>query len=104
MNERKTAPPQLHCVGDTLEVVGTVNMHNARQVLQHGQTLLGQHVIRQVDLTGVTEADSACVSVMLQWLLDAQARGVALQFIHLPTSVRSLAHLYGVAHWLDESP
>ncbi len=49
-----------------------------------------------LDLAGVTEVDSAAVSLLLHWQRDAQATGSVVSLRNVPPSLLSLAKLYGV--------
>jgi phospholipid transport system transporter-binding protein len=53
-----------------------------------------------VDLSGVTDADSAAVALLLSWVRVAQERKQALTIVNPPQSIRSLSALYGVAELL----
>jgi phospholipid transport system transporter-binding protein len=50
-----------------------------------------------IDLSGVNEADSAALSLLLEWQREAKARGFAVRYANLPDTIRSLAEVYGVA-------
>jgi phospholipid transport system transporter-binding protein len=50
----------------------------------------------RVDLTRVTEADSAAVSLLIHWWREARRRGLAFAVLHPPKSVADLARVYGV--------
>jgi phospholipid transport system transporter-binding protein len=50
-----------------------------------------------IDLAGVEEADSAAVSLLLEWRREAKARGYELRYANLPQAIRSLAEVYGVS-------
>ena len=50
-----------------------------------------------VDLAGVTEVDSAALSLLFEWRREAQRRNLKISFRNLPASLKSLATLYGVA-------
>jgi phospholipid transport system transporter-binding protein len=50
-----------------------------------------------IDLSGVEEADSAALSLLLEWRREASARGYAVRYANLPEAIRSLAELYGVS-------
>jgi phospholipid transport system transporter-binding protein len=54
-----------------------------------------------VDLSGVTEVDSAAVSLLLEWRRMAQAASRRIAFVNIPANVQSLADLYGVADLLE---
>jgi phospholipid transport system transporter-binding protein len=56
---------------------------------------------RIVDLTSVARIDSAGVALMLAWKRRAAAEGGKLGFEHVPSTVTSLAIVYGVAELLD---
>ncbi|MFN9807627.1 MAG: lipid asymmetry maintenance protein MlaB [Betaproteobacteria bacterium] len=49
-----------------------------------------------VDLSDVTEVDSAGVAMLVAWLREATARGGTLVLTHIPPALASLARLYGV--------
>lgn len=53
------------------------------------------------DLRGVTQVDSAALSLLLSWRREAQSVASSLRFLHLPESLRSLARLYGLAEQFD---
>lgn len=48
----------------------------------------------EMDLSGVTEVDSAAISLLFEWLRHAHALGTSLVFINLPPNLTSLATLY----------
>lgn len=50
-----------------------------------------------IDLAGVTEADSSAISLLLEWVREAKARGYALRYANLPATIRTLAEVYGVS-------
>lgn len=59
-----------------------------------------------IDLAAVNEADSAALSLLLEWRREAKARGYALRYANLPTAIVSLADVYGVSALIPtvESP
>ena len=84
--------------GDTLKVVGPMNIDSVAGLLtQSAGMLVG---VSAVDLSGVTEADSSAVSLLLEWRRQSQSD--ALRFAHLPPALKSLAELYGVAELIPQ--
>jgi phospholipid transport system transporter-binding protein len=69
---------------------------HAREVLEAGMRAIesGQTVF---DLAAVTEVDSTAVAALLAWQRAARARGAQFSALNQPSSLTSLAHLYGVA-------
>lgn len=53
-----------------------------------------------VDLSGVTEVDSSAVSLLLEWRRAAQSAARRVEFVNIPSNLKSLADLYGVADLL----
>lgn len=63
----------------------------------------GRRVIEQctsgleMDLSGVTRADSAGLALLVDWLAYAGTRQCALRYAHLPASIEALAGLSDVS-------
>jgi phospholipid transport system transporter-binding protein len=57
-----------------------------------------------IDLERIEAVDSAGVALMLAWKRRAAAEGKPLAFAHLPSSLASLAQLYGVEELLVAEP
>lgn len=80
---------------ERLKVTGPMLIANAAGLREAGEAaLIGGASV--VDLADVVEADSSAVAVLLAWTRIANERGQALTIVGVPTSVRSLASLYGV--------
>jgi len=74
---------------------GPVNLGNVARLLDEGRQHLDEGV-RTVDLSEVTELDSAALALLLTWLRDAKAKKRELAFANLPDSLQTIARLYGV--------
>lgn len=85
--------------GDRLQVVGPMTIALASRLKSAGESAIGAGA-SVIDLSQVTEADSASLAILFDWLRTARERGLALSIDHPPESVRSLAQLYGVADLL----
>lgn len=83
--------------GEVLKVAGPMNINSAATLLNQSNGQLNG--VKVVDLAGVTEVDSAAVSLLLEWRRQAQSQtGVqTLHFENLPKALTSLAELYGVS-------
>ena len=84
--------------GAVLKVAGPMNIESAAALLNQSNGLLSG--VQIVDLAGVTEVDSAAVSLLLEW--RRQAQNAALRFANLPAALKSLADLYGVADLIPQ--
>jgi len=51
----------------------------------------------QIDLSGVTRADTAGLALLLEWLRLAQARGAQIRYTAWPDQVRALVRVNDLA-------
>ena len=92
----------ISCVDGRCTLDGSVTMANVEALLEDGtQRIQGERVT--VDLAGVTEVDSAALSLLLEWRRRAAAANRAIDYVNLPANLRSLAELYGVTGLLGEA-
>lgn len=81
--------------GTAYRIVGPVTIANVESLVQEGRRQFeGADVT--VDLSGVGEADSSALSLLLQWLRDGAGQGRRIAFTNLPAGLQSLAVLYGI--------
>ncbi|HKQ26886.1 MAG TPA: STAS domain-containing protein [Burkholderiales bacterium] len=81
--------------GDRYLIEGPVTLASVSTLLAEGsRTLEGSSVV--VDFSGVTEADSAAISLMLEWTRRMHASNRQVRFSNLGGSLVSIANLYGV--------
>lgn len=80
---------------------GPVTINNAAVVLEEGNRLFtAEHVT--LDLAGVTELDSAALSLLLEWRRAAQRASRRIDYVNLPENLKSLAALYGVTDLVSD--
>jgi phospholipid transport system transporter-binding protein len=87
--------------GKGFRVDGPITMHTVRSVMEEGQSLFN-HDVLEIDLSGVKEADSSAVSLLLEWVREAQRRNQQLRYLNLPENIKSLANLYGVLELIPQ--
>ena len=92
----------ISCDGGYCKLQGPVTISNAAAVLEEGNRLFAGERIT-VDLSGVTEVDSAAVSLLLEWRRAARRRNRTIQFVNIPGNLKSLAALYGVSELLGDA-
>jgi phospholipid transport system transporter-binding protein len=57
----------------------------------------------KMDFSGVTNVDTATISLIFEWLRQAQNQGSQLTFAKLPENLHSLINLYGVVDLIPDS-
>lgn len=81
---------------------GPVTLADVAGLLEEGRRHLAEGV-STVDLSEVTDMDSALLALLLAWLRDAKTRQRDLAFANLPEALRTIARLYGVDSLLPVS-
>ena len=81
--------------GDNYRIQGRITIDNAHTVLTEGLKLFVRDGL-EVDLSQLEEVDSSAVSLVLEWLREAQRNQRKLCFTNLPDNLKSLATLYSV--------
>jgi phospholipid transport system transporter-binding protein len=89
----------ISCDGSRCTVEGPLTMGNVTGVLQESTSKFQANEIL-VDLARVTEVDSAAVSLLLEWRRQALAANRRIEYVNLPSNLKSLADLYGVSDLL----
>jgi phospholipid transport system transporter-binding protein len=82
-----------------LRVRGPLTLATVESLLKDASLRLDGSEIR-VDLSGVTEADSSAVGLLLTWVRDGAASGRRVHFENLPTNLKSLVSLYDVGEFI----
>lgn len=90
----------ISCDDGRCKVSGPLTIRNAAAVLEEGNRLFASDGLT-VDLSEVTEVDSAAVSLLLEWRRAAHRRSHRIEFANLPDNLKSLAKLYGVTELID---
>lgn len=85
----------IQTTAEGFSVQGAMTFSNVMRLLGPGRQAIEGGAGR-IDLSGVKEADSAALALLLDWLRTARRQDVALRIDHMPENLRSLAALYGV--------
>lgn len=86
-------------VVDELVLDGALTLATVNRHLADGRARLAKGPLC-VDLSQVTDADSASLALLFDWLRTAKQHGHALSMRGLPAGMLSLAQLYGVSELL----
>ena len=89
----------ISCEAGRCEVRGPLTLAGAAALVEEGRRLfVAENVV--VDLAGVTEVDSAAVSLLLEWRRAARGASRRIEYVNVPENLKSLAALYGVSELL----
>lgn len=85
----------IECNEGRCTLKGAVTLENALTLREEGLRLFAAPEVT-LDLGGVTEVDSAAVSLLFEWRRAALAANRTIRYVNLPDNLTSLATLYGV--------
>jgi phospholipid transport system transporter-binding protein len=79
--------------GGRFAVRGVLGYPTARAALEKGASLFADTKVIKVDLSGVTEADSAGLALLIEWVAWARENHRELRFFDLPREIRAIARI-----------
>ncbi len=85
----------IECNEGRCTLKGAVTLENALALRDDGLRLFTAAEVT-LDLSAVTEVDSAAVSLLFEWRRAALAANRTIHYVNLPDNLKSLAGLYGV--------
>jgi phospholipid transport system transporter-binding protein len=96
--------------GSLLRVSGAVTVESVNALLTESATafaadgsyadLSGSNL--EMDLSGVTEADSSAIALLFEWMRRSRGRNANLVFTNMPANLTNLAALYGVVELIPQ--
>lgn len=78
---------------DQFAVSGELSFATVAAVLEQSRRVFADAAQVNIDLGGVTHADSAGLSLLLEWLRYGKHENKAVRFHNLPAQLRSLADI-----------
>ncbi|MEJ2423745.1 MAG: STAS domain-containing protein [Candidatus Thiodiazotropha sp.] len=75
------------------QVQGAMTFETARVLLQQSSALFGGQPEVEVDLSGVSRADSAGLALLLEWMAEAAQRDANLVLKGMPDALQAVARL-----------
>jgi phospholipid transport system transporter-binding protein len=80
---------------------GVFGFSTARRILEASEAAFADCESVVVDLAGVTQADSAGLAVLLEWVTWAHHAGREIRFQAMPRSIRAIARISEVVGLLE---
>lgn len=88
----------------TLAISGALNFHTASAAYADGATALARVTPECIELSGVTEADSAGLACVLALLALGRQRQPGLRVVAAPPGLRALARVCDASQWIESPP
>jgi phospholipid transport system transporter-binding protein len=89
--------------GNRLSLSGPLTITTVAEMVEEGCDQMAE-ADQVVDLSGVTQVDSAALALLLSWVRAAKGAGHKLSIDHAPPALVSLASLYDVDTILPLAP
>jgi phospholipid transport system transporter-binding protein len=81
-----------------LGVSGLLNFNTAAAATRAIEAALSDRAIAQLDLSGVSHADSAGLSCLVTVMAESAKKGRQLKIVHMPSGLQALARVSEVDH------
>jgi phospholipid transport system transporter-binding protein len=81
-----------------LGVTGLLNFNTAAAATEAIEAALSDTSVTELDLAGVSHADSAGLSCLVTVMADAARKGHKLKIVHMPSGLQALAQVAEVDH------
>ena len=81
---------------ERLRAHGPLTFESAGAALELGERMLGGRSSCRIDLSGVSEGDSAGLAVLVEWLADAARHGCTLVYESVPAQILAIAKISGL--------
>lgn len=82
--------------GGRFRVEGRLGFDTVAQALEASLRLFADYHAIELDLSGVTAADSAGVALLIEWVSRARRSKCTLHFRHVPEQIKALARISDV--------
>lgn len=82
--------------GGRYTLVGGLDLESAASVLASGEAEFAAHPQVEIDLSGVTGADSSALAVLIEWTRSARRDGRNIAFTGMPARLGEIARISGV--------
>lgn len=93
---------QIECRdADTVSVSGALTFATAAAAWRSAESMLSESSPHKLDLSGLTEADSAGLACVLAMLARGQSKRPEMQVQNAPPGLRALARVCDAEAWLD---
>ncbi len=75
---------------------GDLDFYTVNAIIDHPGAVMRSGQAIHVDLAGVQRTDSAGLALMVEWLREAEDRGLAMSFRNVPQQLKSIARTCGL--------
>ena len=79
---------------------GHMTFDTAANILHESETPFEEHTLIEVDLSGITESDSAGLALLLEWITWANHTVREIRFTAMPEIIDAIAKVTEVDHLL----
>ena len=78
------------------QIEGELGFKSVSGILARAGRLMSSGENIEMDLKGVTRADSAGLALLIEWLREAERAGKSIVFVNVPVQMLSIARISGL--------
>ena len=93
----KNTKAKISCENGCVKVSGELNFATVVDLWNESLAYLDKESELKFDFAGVTQANSAALALLLEWVKLAKQRGKSISFYQLPEQLQSIAKVSGVS-------
>lgn len=82
---------------------GTLDAHTVTAILKQSEAGFVDGPLLEIDLSGVSDSDSAGLALLIEWLRMARQRGTQIRYANMPAQLQALARISEVQGLLDSA-
>lgn len=86
----------------TLQLPAAVTFATVMELLAQGYRLMKPQSPVVIDMSQVSQTDSAALALLIAWCRFAKQHGISLRIQHVPAGLTALMHVTNVDHVLTE--
>jgi len=84
----------------TFAIIGKLTFKTVTDIFEESKEAFEEHAVITVDLSGVTESDSAGLALLLEWINWAKYYVHEIQYKNLPDQIKAIAEISEVEDML----
>jgi phospholipid transport system transporter-binding protein len=91
------------CGGGCFRLRGELSFPTVVAALERSKALFADHSVIELDLGGVSRADSAGLALLLEWVNWARSTAREIRFRNIPEQIRAMAQISEVEDMLNRA-
>ena len=84
-------------------IQGDLSFATVNDLLERSRTLFVGEAELEIDLSGVSHADSAGLALLIEWLKNARSQHLKIKYLSMPLQLTALAEISEIKDFFDRA-